>query len=243
MRGVHGLLAVACVCVVLGGAYAQAPDLDPNHPKMKIVPTVTFERVYPNDEPAHYAVSVESSGDAAYNSVGLGNAEGADGNGEPYIMKFTVSESTSMHIFELVRQAHNFKGKSGDDDGSNTGNRTLTYSEGPADSFGQPTFGVRNRLTYDESTDPAILQLTGIFAGISNSLELGRELEYLHRSRRAGLDAALKGAEDRARDHSLLELGAISHSLQVVADDPAVSDAARQRAQHLLKLAQSSPAE
>lgn len=252
MRGVHGLLAMGLVWMALGG-YGQAqelepssraPNLEPNHPDFKTVPTVTFERVHPNAEPAHYAISVEASGDAAYHSEESAAGANKDANQEPYILKFTVSESTSMRIFELARQANYFKGmpSSADPLLPNSGTRTLTYSEGPIDSFGHRTNGVRNWTTYNDSTNPAVRQLTSIFTGISNSLELGRQLESLHRSRGAGLDAALKRAEERAHAHSFVELQAIAYCLKGVANDPAVSDAARRRAGRLLMLAGVSQA-
>lgn len=253
MRGVHGLLAIGCVWVALGGAYSQvpqlepgsqAPNLEPDHPEMKNVPTVTFERVYPDAEPEHYVISVESSGNAAYHSEKAYSGSGDDVAGEePYILKFTVSGDTSSRIFELTRKANYFKSSGDHSSLPDSGNSTLTYSEGPTDSFGHSVNGVRNWVSYDNSADPAIRQLASLFAEISNSLELGREIESLHRSHRAGLEAALKRAEDNAANHGLLELQAIAVSLKGVADDPGVSDVARQRAQRLLMLAGASPAQ
>ena len=253
MRGVHGLLAIGCVWVALGGAYAQvpqlepgsqAPNLEPKDPEMKIVPTVTFERVYPDAEPEHYVISVESSGNAAYHSEKAYTGSENDVAGEePYILKFTISGGTSSRIFELTREANYFKSSGDHNSLPDSGDSTLTYSEGPIDSFGHAVNGVRNWVSYDNSADPAIRQLTSIFAGISDSLELGREIELLHRSHRAGLEAALKRAEDNAGNHGLLELQAIAVNLKAVVDDPAVSDVARQRAQSLLMLAGASPAQ
>lgn len=253
MRWVHGWLTIGCVGVVVAVASAQTPNLDPNHPDLILIPTVTYERVYPNAEPSHYAISVESSGNAAYHSdelsvVAGGEKAATEPNADkpynkPYILKFTISESTCRRIFQLARQAGYFKGKPGAGDRTPSGgNRTLTYSEGPANSFGNYTNGVRNWVTYDDSKDPAIRQLTEIFAGISSSIELGREIEYLRQTRHSGLDAALKRAEDRAGEHGFVELQAIAYCLKDVADDPSVSGAARERAEHLLLLARPSPA-
>lgn len=245
MRGVHSLLAIGSLCTALTGAHAQAPNLEPNHPDFKIVPTVTFERVYPNAEPSHYAIAVDSSGNAAYQSVAMGNVAGeTNASQEPYILKFTVSEATCERIFELARQASYFKHPPERDERNipNTGTLTLTYSEGPADSFGHVTNGARNSMTYGNSAAPAIRQLTRIFEGISGSLELGRQLESLHRAGRPGLDAALERAEERVRQHRYAELQAIAYCFQNIAGDPSVSGLARQRARRLLLIAQSSSA-
>ncbi len=246
IRIVHNLIPIGFALVLLGGAYAQPPNLEPNRPNFKVVPTVSFERVYPNATPAHYAISVESSGNAAYHSEDLGHGARQElATGEPYIVKFTISYGTSMRIFDLARQANYFKRKSGEGNrlGPNSGAITLTYAEGPVDSFGHWTTGERNSITYNESTNPAIRQLTDIFEGISNSIQLGRQLEYLRHTSQPALDDALKRVEDRARAHQIVELQAIIPSLKEVADDSSVSDFARQHARHLLQLAQSSPAQ
>ncbi len=122
----------------------------------------------------------------------------------------------------------------------NTSIKTLTYSEGPAHSFGHLTNGVRNSTSYANSNNLAIRQLTAIFSGISNSIEFGRQIEDLRHGDQAALDGALKLAEDRANKHQLIEIGIIAQSLKEVADDPSVSNTARGRARHLLLLAGSS---
>ncbi len=245
MRIIHNFIPIGYVCILLAGAYAQAPNLEPNDPNFKVVPTVTFERVYPNATAANYAISVESSGNAAYRSEELGPGVRQEiATGEPYILKFTISETTSIRIFRLTRRANYFKGSSSADNSvTNTGNITLTYGEGPADSFGHRTNGVRNSVTYNDSTNPAIRQLTGIFEGISNSIQLGRQLEYFRRTSQPALESALKRAEVRVRAHRLIELQAIIPSLKGVVEDPSVTNVARRRAEHLLMLAQSSPAQ
>jgi hypothetical protein len=244
IRIVPNLIPIGFVCIVLIGAYAQPPNLEPNHPGFKVVPTISFERVYPNATPAHYAISVDSSGNAAYQSEDLGHGARQElATGEPYIVKFTISDATSLRIFNLARQAKYFKRSSGAGNRliPNTGTITLTYAEGPVDSFGHSTNGVRNSITYNKSTNPAIRQLTKIFEGISNSIQLGRQIEYLRRTSQPALDDALKSAENRARAHRIIELQAIIPSLKNVADDPSVSDFARQHARRLIQLAQSSP--
>ena len=63
MRLCFRLLAVVVVCVLGAGAFAQAripgpnsqaPNLEPNSPFDKLVPTVTYELVLPGEHSAHY---------------------------------------------------------------------------------------------------------------------------------------------------------------------------------------------
>ncbi len=245
MRILHNCISIGYLCILLAGAYAQPPNLEPDRSHFKVVPTVTFERVYPNLTSAHYSIAVDSSGNAACHSEELGPGVRHEvATGEPYILKFTISDATSKRIFQLTQQANLFKrGPSADNSVPDTGYKTLSYAEGPADSFGHWTNGVRASLTYNDSTDPAIRQLTSIFEGIFNSIQLGRELEYFRSTSKATLDTILKRAEDRARAHYLIELQVIIPALKGVAEDPSASRTARQRAQRLLMLAQSSPAQ
>ncbi len=236
-------LVITSVCVLLASAYAQVPNLEPKFPLDKPVATVSFEVAFPGVQAEHYVFSVESSGSAAYHSDNIGE-EGRrqSAAGEPYILKFTVSEATCMRIFQLARQADYFKGEFSSIKGPvvNASITTLTYSEGPAFSSGYLTNVVRNTTTYSYTANPVILQIARIFEGISNTLELGRRLDYLRAFAPSSLDAALERAEYSSCSHQLLELETIQQSLKDVAEDPSATNTARQRARQLLSLAQSS---
>jgi hypothetical protein len=147
-------------------------------------------------------------------------------------------------VFQLAKQANYFRGNFNYTKGriANTGTKTLSYSEGPVDSFGKPTNGVRYETTYNYSENAAIQELTAIFQNISNTLELGRRLDHLRRFDRLGLDAELKRAEEMAKGGQLLELQAILPALQKVVDDSSVLHIARESAQHLIGLAEASAA-
>ncbi|MFB3815821.1 MAG: hypothetical protein ACE14L_17095 [Terriglobales bacterium] len=226
-------------------AAAQQPQPNPDAPGNKPVPTVTFDLVFPGTKPAHYAISVDALGRAAYRSDNTApGAAGQSEAGDPYLLRFTMSEATRDRIFKLTEKANYFKG---DFDYTqrriaNTGTKTLIYSEGPEISFDKPTTGVRSSTVYNWSEDPAIQQLTDIFQAISNTLELGHRLEFLRRFDRLGLDADLKRAVELAKDNRMIELQAIAPVLEKVANDTGVLHIARQRAQQLLKMANSFPA-
>jgi hypothetical protein len=240
MYAVRRLLMLLPFCaLLLPFARAQQPNLEPNTPVDKPVPTVTFDFLFPGATPSHYAISVESSGKAAYRSDEVGPEGKSEPNaGEPYLVKFVVSGSPRERIFEFARQANYFKGSFDFTKHrvANTGAKTLTYSEGPAVAGGV-TSGMRNSTSYNYSENPAIQQLTNIFQSISNTLELGARLSFLRRFDKLGLDAELKRAGQMARDNQLLELHAIEPALRAVANDTRVMNLARQEAKDLLAIA------
>lgn len=191
-------------------------------------PTVTFTLDFPGIQPDHFSVVVEFSGRAVYQSRTV-DASVPSASGDPYVVKFTVSEAMRARIFELARRAHYFQG---DFDFKKhriafTGNKTLAY----ADS------GKRFETSYNWSENPVIEELTAIFQGISNTQESARRLVWLRRFDKLGLDSELKSMEFMARSNSLGEVQAIAPLLQEIASDKAVMHIARERAQRLLRLA------
>jgi hypothetical protein len=218
-----GLLAASALS-------AQAPVLEPSQPHPPAVPTVTFTFDWPSVQPHHYSISVDSTGRAAYQSrIAEGTAEQSV-EGDPYMVKFEVSQPTRTRIFQLARAANLFNGKF---DYTKrkiafSGTKTLAYSE--ADKHYE--------TSYNWSENPAIQELTNIFEGISNIEEAGRRLEQLHRYDKLGLDTELKSLEQLQHSHSLVELRLIAPILQQIAGDPAVMNIARERAQRLLKAAE-----
>jgi hypothetical protein len=215
---------------------AQQPNLPSNAPGNKPVPVITFDFAFPGTQPEHYTVSVNSSGHATYRSddtAAVGRGSGAE---EPYTEEFTISRGSRDQIFQLAEQAHYFRGdfEYGKGRIANMGAKTLAYSDGLAAN------GIGYQTAYNYSQNPAIQQLTTIFQGISNTLELGRRLAYLHRFDKLGLEAELQQAEETAQAGNLLELQVIAPILRAVADDYGVMHIARERAQRLLKRVQAA---
>jgi hypothetical protein len=227
-------IVVLAILALVGAlaAGAQQPNLEPNRPQQQPVPVVSFDVVWPSATPAHYAVAVESTGRAAYRADNPDTAA----KGEPYVVKFTVSDATRHRIFELAQQARYFRGdfdykKSRIAD---TGTKTLSYSEGPGEVYFAPTNGVRSQTTYNWSENHAIQQLTDIFQDLGATLEHGRKLSYLHRFDKLGLDAELKNMEEARKSGQLVEIQAIAPILRDIAQDYYVLRLARQRAERLL---------
>jgi hypothetical protein len=242
MRAVRFLLPLLSL-FLSASLWAQQPNLEPDTPHDKPLPTVSFDFVLPGTRPAHFAVSVESSGRTAYRSDEVAPVAGNESEtGEPYLLRFVMSEPTRTRIFELTSQANFFKGDFNYTKSrvANTGTKTLTYGEGPSVAFGGPTNGVRNSTTYNYSENPAIQQLTTIFQSISNTIELGARLDFLRRFDRLGLDAELKRADELAKENNYIELHVIAPTLRAISEDYRVINVARQRAKNLLSMAEQT---
>ncbi len=112
---------------------------------------------------------------------------------------------------------------------SSTGKKTLTYTD-PARHF---------ETTYDYSENKAIQEITDMFLGLSNTIEHGRKLQFLHRYDKLGLEDELKGMESAAENHNLVEIQVIAPTLESIANDASVLNIARQRAKRLLVKAAS----
>ncbi len=204
--------------------YAQHPDLRPDTQTERLIPTVTFRLEMPSFNPTYFGVAVESTGKAAYVSEPKATPDNAPG--DPYIVKFVMSQATRQRIFELARAASYFQGDFAYTKGNiaNTGAKTLSYADE----------GRCSQTTYNWSMNPAIQQLTAIFQGISNTLEFGRRLAFLHRFDKLGLDAELKSMEDEAARGDLTELQAVEPVLRNIFNDHGVMNLARERAARLL---------
>jgi hypothetical protein len=229
-----------CLIACIGTSWAQVPDLNPNRKQEVPVPIVTFEFVWTNAQPAHYAIAVESTGTAAYRSDDTYDKDKT--LGDSYMTKFVVTEPTRDRIFELAKQANYFKG---DFDYTktriaNTGVKTLTYMEGNlVDNFTMPVKGREHQATYNWSQNPAIQQLSQIFQGISSTFELGRRLEFKRRFDKLGLDAELKRAEEMQKNGSLEQVQVIAPVLKDIANDVSVMHVARETAKRILNAAEA----
>jgi hypothetical protein len=211
----------------------QAPNLEPNRPERPRVPTVTFTFNWPSIEPHRYVITIDSSGNAAYQSWMSDATAEQSVAGDPYMLKFTVSASTRDRIFALVPQLNYFNAdfEYRKHRVAATGDKTLAYAD-PDKQY---------QTKYNWSENQGIRELTDLFQGISTTIETGRRLERLRRFDPLGLDAELKSLENLAVEHRALELQVIAPVLQQLADDPRVMNIARQSARHILRLAWAAP--
>lgn len=226
---------------------AQTPDVEPNRSGAP-VPVITFDLSFPGADPAHYAITVESTCRAAYRSdnpekAATDKPASAAAATQPYTTEFTMSPSTCRQVFELAKQAHYFQGNF-EYKGrvANTGIKTLAYSEGPQNaSLNNSTNGKHFQTTYNYSQNVAIQQLTTIFQSIATTAEFGNRLAQEHRYDRMSLEGELKRMEELQKSHQLLEIQSDGAVLQGIANDSAVFNVTRERAIRLLKSAGLNP--
>lgn len=187
--------------------------------------SVKFSLDFPGSDPAHYSISVQSDGRAAYECTGKISQDSDDT--ENYQAAFKFSEANRTRIFDLAAQAHYFSGKL--DSGKKlafTGTKKLAYKDAQHDS----------EQVYNFSTFPAVQQLTTFFQSVSATLEFGRRLEYYHRYQKLGLDDELKRMEDEVRRGDVAEIQAVKPILQAIYDDQSVINIVRARAQRIMEM-------
>jgi hypothetical protein len=188
--------------------------------------TVSFALDFPNSNPDHYSISVESDGRAHYESSGKISEDSDDR--ATYQTDITFSDATRTRIFDLAGQAHYFSGKvdSGNKKLAFTGKKTLSYKDGQRSSEAE----------YNFSSLAPVQQLTTLFENIGATLEFGRRLSYFHRYQKLALDDELKRMEDQARRGELAELQAVKPVLQEIYDDSSVINVVRARARRIMEM-------
>ena len=200
-------------------------------PQNPALPTITFDRVWEAYKPQNVTITVQATGPARYVSRNPFTPPDQTGADPDYLLDFTLSSRSQKKLFDNAREANYFNGDFTykKHPVASTGKKTLTYSD-PVRHFS---------TTYDYSENKAIEEITNLFSGISNTIEHGRKLVYLHRFDKLGLEDELKGMENAAESHNLAELQIIAPTLKSIADDTTVLNIARQRAKKLLAKANS----
>jgi hypothetical protein len=187
---------------------------------------VSFSLDFPNSDPEHYSISVQSDGKAAYECRGRISKDSDET--EPYTAEFTFSEAARAKIFELAAQAHYFAGKvdSGNKKLAFTGDKKLTYKDAQRQTVAD----------YNYSPVVAVQQLTTMFQGVAATLEFGRRLEHYHRYQKLALDDELKRMEAQAKAGEIGEIPAVKSILQEIYDDSSVLNVVRARAQRIMEM-------
>ena len=197
-------------------------------------PTVTFVFDFPRGRPEHYSITVDSNGKAVYESRDVVSLNQGEPPSERNLILFQLSPATRARIFDAARQLNYFQG---DFDYrkhriAQMGRKTLIWESGK-DRF---------EASYNWSENALIDDLTHLFQGISNTQEFGRRLASLRRHDKLGLEAELKSMEEAAKDpRGLAELQTIEPLLRTLAQDKAVMEIARKRAERLLRKAGAAP--
>lgn len=191
-------------------------------------PSITFDRLWSNFTPQSVTMTVSASGAGKYSSR---NPEKTGDDVDDFQTEFTMSPAGRDKLFRDAKEANYFDGDFTFKKHvvASTGKKTLRYSD-PTRHFS---------TTFDYSENKAIQEITNIFAGISNTIEHGRKLAFLHRFDKLGLEEELKAMEDAGESHNLAELQIIRATLESIAQDSTVLNIARQRAKKLLVKANS----
>jgi hypothetical protein len=188
------------------------------------IPVVTFTFDFPASNPSHYAISVDSTGHASYESTTKAND---DSDPDTNKMEFVMTAANRDRVFEWAKQANYFSGKL--DSGSRklafTGDKALSYQDG------ERSFSAH----YNFSTIDPVRQLTSLFQRMAATLDFGRQLTYDHRYQKLALDEVLKQMETQAKNGDLAEIQSLAPILQEIVADASVINVVRARAKDLLR--------
>jgi hypothetical protein len=137
-----------------------------------------------------------------------------------------LSSGTVAKIFKAARAADHFNVECASKlkNIADTGKKTLSYTG--SDGSGS--------CVYNYSENKPVDTLTNTFLGIAYTIDEGRRLEFLHRYDRLGLDAEMISFAGELDAGRALELGTISPTLAAIADDTALIQRVRLKAQKML---------
>lgn len=217
-RSLQIVLRLIFFTTALGSMFVQSQS------QTQAPAVVTFTLDFPNSQPEHFSLRVQSDGSAHYQSSGRLSPDSDDTDN--FDLDFTLAAPTRLKIFDLTAKAGYFQ-KNLDAHRKNvafSGKKTLSYKD--AERTGEST--------YNYSSNPAVEELTTLMESLSVTLEFGHRLQYDRRYQKLALDEELKHMEDLDRNHELVEVTAIQPVLDQIIADPAVINLTRARAQRLL---------
>ena len=186
-------------------------------PAMGQVATVTYHQDRLQSEVQHFTVTVGEDGAGTYHAeLAPGKPSGGDAGLPPVPgvvvdRPITLAPGTVKTIFERARAADRFamvcasKAKNIAD----TGAKTLTYAG--ADGAGE--------CRYNYSESKPVMELTDVFQGIEETMEVGRKLDFLRRFDRLGVDAEIIALGSMVAEHRAWGVEAISGTLRAIAND------------------------
>jgi hypothetical protein len=216
-------LTLAALIACCSTAMGQNPQLQTRNGGR--FPTVVFSSVLWNANPASYSIAIDGTGAATYQST----QESVDRMGVPYSIEFQTTDATRRIVFNIARELNLFNGDFPVSLASpeTAPVRTLAYHD--------ITFN--NHMTYSDSTDSQIQELTSVFEEISATFEFARRLSYLHQHDKERLEPELTRMQASAERHMLRELQAVTPALKSIALDSTLSESVRKQAQAILVLA------
>ncbi|MFZ0275826.1 MAG: hypothetical protein WA254_22145 [Candidatus Sulfotelmatobacter sp.] len=187
--------------------------------------TVTFSLDFPQSNPEHYSIVIDTSGHARYECMG---SIAEDSEDEAYQAEFQVSAANRERVFSLAKQARYFTGAVDSNNGklAFTGTKVLSYQDGQHS----------NTAHYNYSNLAPVQQLTTLFQNMAATLEYGRRLAYYHRYQKLALDDELKRMQTQAQNNELNEIQSVAPVLREILEDSSVMNVVRARAKELIEM-------
>lgn len=198
---------------------------------------VSFQFERPGLPVPKYSIVVHEDGTGTYQAQiapvsGGGSAMGVSAAAQPVSQPLRISSPTTETIFKTARSLDRFNipCESKAKNIADTGKKILSY-KGP-DGQGS--------CLYNYSENRAITQLTDTFQAIAQTMDEGRKLQFLHRFDRLGLYSEMDVLSHEVEAKRVQELGNIAPALRSIVSDEAVMQKVRERAAHLLALAEEA---
>lgn len=211
------VLTAVAVCCVSGAAYAQTP--------VSLVSQRSIRLSVQNPQqvqPGSYSLQIAADGSGIYRA----SFSNEGSTPETVELAVQIHEPLLSHLFGAVGSRRFFaecEPMSGRV--AFTGKKTLDYA-GPE---GKET------CTFNYSREKQVNEVADEMMAVAYTLQEGVRLNRDHRYDRLGLYDELASLQDAAQEHRALELENIAPELQAIAQDDAVMNIARRRAQALLQ--------
>jgi hypothetical protein len=232
-------LALLLNLAVVSHAQTVAPSVGQANPAGDTVGSseVSFQFERPGLPVPKYSIVVHEDGTGTYQAQiapvsGSSAAMEISAAAQPVSQPIQISNPTTQMIFRTARSLDRFNipCESKAKNIADTGKKTLSY-KGP-DGQGS--------CLYNYSENKSIAQLTDSFQAIAQTMDEGRKLQFLHRFDRLGLYSEMDVLSHEVEEKRVLELGNIAPALRSIVADEAVMQKVRERAAHLLALAEEA---
>ncbi|HEY9136887.1 MAG TPA: hypothetical protein VIM67_01345 [Terriglobus sp.] len=176
----------------------------------------------------HWQLAINEKGDATYSGKPV---QGVD----PGVISFSMSWTGREKLGTLLSQTHDLHPCETKSKGiANMGQKDVVYA---------PAGGTEVRCSFNFTDNKPLTEASEYLMEIANTVQAGVELDRLHRYDRLGLDAVMRRLAADVKEHRAVEVIAIQPTLQRLAEDEAVMERVRARAQELLALAKSEAAQ
>lgn len=215
-RELSGAVSALLAFCAPGVVQAQTPVSLATQPSIRLS-VENPQQVQPNT----YSLQISADGSGVYRAT----LSGGGTTGEAVQLAFHIQEPLLSHLFDAVRSRRFFaeceplEGRV-----AFTGKKTLEY-KGPEGA---------ESCTFNYAREKSANEVAEELMAVAYTLQEGVRLSRDHRYDRLGLYDELASLQDAAQEHRALELENIAPELQSIAQDEAVMNIARRRAQALL---------